>query len=162
MSCLAVPVQIRAKDRPWGVAACIAYLQNSFFHPYFATFWCAKRLRTSADQTTARWQDRWDRFRVCYQSELIMGSVSEHEYRLQNHNTGDEVSPSCTIQEQLLSFCWKTNSNKARFFCSRHSLSLTYLLYCDFISPLSLCHLVLLLPSLHLSLSLSVLVCQQF
>lgn len=33
-------------------------------------------------------------FRVCYQSELIMGSVIEQEYRLQNYNTGDEVSPS--------------------------------------------------------------------
>lgn len=102
MSCLAVSVQIRAKDRPRSVAACIAYLQNSLFHPHFPTFWCAKRLFSAenvsrpdhCEMTGHRWMGFDRDFRVCYQSELIMGSVSEQEYRLQNYNTGDEVSPS--------------------------------------------------------------------
>ncbi len=81
------------------MAAGIAYVQNVLlgeFHPNFATLWRAKR--PFSDPATARWQDtdRWgfDReLMVCYQSDVIMWSVSEQEYCLQ-YDTGEEVNPA--------------------------------------------------------------------
>lgn len=118
------------KELTWSVAAGIAYVQNVLLgelHPNFATLWRAKR--PFSDPATARWQDtdRWgfDReLMVCYQSDVIMGSVKSKSIVF---NTTQEkrsilLEFSCTTQEQLLSFCWKTDSDKAGSSCSPHSL----------------------------------------
>lgn len=56
-------------------------------------------LKGRSQQNSRRWQDtdRWgfDReLMVCYQSDLIMGSVSEQEYCPENYDPGEEVNPA--------------------------------------------------------------------